>query len=109
MAVSTPGKSSLPAGSGAGAMLRLIRDGRASTRAELVELTGLARSTVDSVRRVSPLSDWKTSWSRLLSASNIEGRTRRGPRPTAQTLILLELQEIGQRKRERGGSSVRPT
>jgi predicted NBD/HSP70 family sugar kinase len=27
-------------------MLRLIRDGRASTRAELVELTGLARSTV---------------------------------------------------------------
>src|SRR4051812_3449115 len=31
---------------GAGAMLRLIRDGRASTRAELVALTGLARSTV---------------------------------------------------------------
>ncbi len=27
-------------------MLHLIRDGRASTRAELVELTGLARSTV---------------------------------------------------------------
>ena len=27
-------------------MLRLIRDGRASTRAELVALTGLARSTV---------------------------------------------------------------
>src|SRR5918993_1282994 len=34
------------AGTGAGAMLRLIRDGRASTRAELVALTGLARSTV---------------------------------------------------------------
>ena len=33
-------------GTGAGALLRLIRDGRASTRAELVELTGLARSTV---------------------------------------------------------------
>jgi predicted NBD/HSP70 family sugar kinase len=33
-------------GTGAGAMLRLIRDGRASTRAELVALTGLARSTV---------------------------------------------------------------
>lgn len=32
--------------SGAGAMLQLIRQGRASTRAELVELTGLARSTV---------------------------------------------------------------
>src|SRR5215217_4094018 len=31
---------------GAGAMLRLIRDGRATTRAELVALTGLARSTV---------------------------------------------------------------
>jgi predicted NBD/HSP70 family sugar kinase len=33
-------------GTGAGAMLRLIRDGRATTRAELVALTGLARSTV---------------------------------------------------------------
>jgi predicted NBD/HSP70 family sugar kinase len=33
-------------GTGAGAMLRLIRDGRANTRAELVALTGLARSTV---------------------------------------------------------------
>jgi predicted NBD/HSP70 family sugar kinase len=32
--------------SGAGAMLRLIRDGRASTRADLVALTGLGRSTV---------------------------------------------------------------
>src|SRR5689334_12814380 len=31
---------------GAGAMLRLIRDGRARTHAELVELTGLSRSTV---------------------------------------------------------------
>jgi predicted NBD/HSP70 family sugar kinase len=34
------------AGTGAGALLHLIRDGRASTRAELVALTGLARSTV---------------------------------------------------------------
>jgi predicted NBD/HSP70 family sugar kinase len=33
-------------GTGAGAMLRLIRDGHATTRAELVALTGLARSTV---------------------------------------------------------------
>ena len=32
--------------SGAGAMLQLVRDGRANTRAELVDLTGLARSTV---------------------------------------------------------------
>jgi predicted NBD/HSP70 family sugar kinase len=32
--------------SGPGAMLRLVREGRATTRAELVELTGLARSTV---------------------------------------------------------------
>src|SRR5918996_3686039 len=32
--------------SGAGAMLRMIRDGRARTHAELVELTGLSRSTV---------------------------------------------------------------
>src|SRR5918992_1790172 len=31
---------------GAGSMLRLIRDGRARTHAELVELTGLSRSTV---------------------------------------------------------------
>ena len=37
----------IPTGSpGAGALLRLIRDGQASTRAELVALTGLARSTV---------------------------------------------------------------
>src|SRR5918999_4183251 len=39
------GNGSSP-GTGAGAMLRLIRDGQASTRAELVALTGLARSTV---------------------------------------------------------------
>jgi predicted NBD/HSP70 family sugar kinase len=45
-AVSTTRDSSLSAGTGAGALLHLIRDGRASTRAELVELTGLARSTV---------------------------------------------------------------
>jgi predicted NBD/HSP70 family sugar kinase len=32
--------------SGAGAMLQLVREGRATTRAELVDLTGLARSTV---------------------------------------------------------------
>ncbi|HWL84535.1 MAG TPA: ROK family protein [Polyangiaceae bacterium] len=32
--------------SGSGSLLRLIRQGRASTRAELIELTGLARSTV---------------------------------------------------------------
>ena len=29
-----------------GALLKLIRDGTATTRAELVDLTGLARSTV---------------------------------------------------------------
>ena len=43
---STTGANGPAAGTGAGAMLRLIRDGRASTRAELVALTGLARSTV---------------------------------------------------------------
>src|SRR5688572_8442265 len=44
---SSSGGGNGPASStGAGAMLRLIRDGRASTRAELVALTGLARSTV---------------------------------------------------------------
>src|SRR3954451_13303093 len=48
----SPGETVVPAtngsasSTGAGAMLRLIRDGRASTRAELVALTGLARSTV---------------------------------------------------------------
>src|SRR5918992_2254851 len=40
------GNGSSSSGTGAGALLRLIRDGRASTRAELVALTGLARSTV---------------------------------------------------------------
>jgi predicted NBD/HSP70 family sugar kinase len=43
MAVEPSIPSSAP---GAGALLRLIRDGQASTRAELVALTGLARSTV---------------------------------------------------------------
>src|SRR5215218_6603500 len=41
-----PGTNGSASSTGAGAMLRLIRDGRASTRAELVALTGLARSTV---------------------------------------------------------------
>ncbi|WP_372455667.1 ArsR family transcriptional regulator, partial [Sphaerisporangium fuscum] len=31
---------------GAGALLTILRDGRARTRAELMQLTGLARSTV---------------------------------------------------------------
>ena len=37
-----------PTGSvtGAGALLSILRDGQARTRAELVQLTGLARSTV---------------------------------------------------------------
>src|ERR671917_1221687 len=43
---SAGGNGTTAPGTGAGAMLRLIRDGRASTRAELVALTGLARSTV---------------------------------------------------------------
>src|ERR687894_2307173 len=43
---SSGGGNGSASGTGAGAMLRLIRDGRASTRAELVALTGLARSTV---------------------------------------------------------------
>src|SRR5918997_774811 len=43
---SSGGGNGTTSGTGAGAMLRLIRDGRASTRAELVALTGLARSTV---------------------------------------------------------------
>lgn len=38
---------------GAGALLQLIRAGRASTRAELVEVTGLARSTI--VQRIDAL------------------------------------------------------
>ena len=45
-AASTGAGTRPTSGTGAGAMLRLIRDGRASTRAELVALTGLARSTV---------------------------------------------------------------
>ena len=31
---------------GAGALLKILRDGQARTRAELVQLTGLARSTL---------------------------------------------------------------
>ncbi|MEU0487386.1 sugar kinase, partial [Streptosporangium sp. NPDC006013] len=31
---------------GAGALLNIMRDGRARTRAELIQLTGLARSTL---------------------------------------------------------------
>jgi len=38
--------TSPPAAAGAGAILQMVRDGRATTRAELVALTGLARSTV---------------------------------------------------------------
>jgi predicted NBD/HSP70 family sugar kinase len=42
-----PIASGLPAGGpGAGALLRLLRDGRPRTRAELVDSTGLGRSTV---------------------------------------------------------------
>ena len=40
------GRPSVPAGAGAGAMLSLIRQGRATTRADLAALTGMARSTV---------------------------------------------------------------
>ncbi|MEU9886271.1 ROK family protein [Sphaerisporangium sp. NPDC051011] len=36
----------LTAGTGAGTLLAILRDGRARTRAELTQLTGLARSTV---------------------------------------------------------------
>jgi predicted NBD/HSP70 family sugar kinase len=36
----------VPAGAGAGAMLSLIRQGRATTRGDLAALTGMARSTV---------------------------------------------------------------
>src|SRR5215203_1425511 len=41
-----PANNGSASSTGAGALLRLIRDGQASTRAELVALTGLARSTV---------------------------------------------------------------
>ncbi|WP_405089148.1 ROK family protein [Microbispora sp. NBC_01189] len=36
----------MPSGPGAGALLSILRDGRARTRAELVQLTGLSRSAV---------------------------------------------------------------
>ncbi|MEU8278479.1 ROK family protein [Microbispora bryophytorum] len=36
----------MPGGNGAGALLSILRDGRARTRAELVQLTGLSRSAV---------------------------------------------------------------
>lgn len=45
-ALATRQDSSEVAIDGAGEMLGLIRDGRAATRADLVELTGLARSTI---------------------------------------------------------------
>jgi predicted NBD/HSP70 family sugar kinase len=39
-------RPALPAGAGAGTILELVRSGRATTRADLAALTGLARSTV---------------------------------------------------------------
>ncbi|MGI8335188.1 ROK family protein [Actinomadura scrupuli] len=45
----------IPETAGAGALLTILRDGRARTRAELVELTGLARSTVS--QRLDTLLD----------------------------------------------------
>ncbi|WP_436839199.1 ROK family protein [Nonomuraea angiospora] len=60
---------------GAGALLSLLRDGRARTRAELVELTGLARSTVSlrldallSQRWVVPADDVISSGGRPATA-----------------------------------------
>src|ERR687893_757727 len=41
-----PVRPALPAGAGAGTILELVRSGRATTRADLAALTGLARSTV---------------------------------------------------------------
>ncbi|MFB9908818.1 ROK family protein [Allokutzneria oryzae] len=40
------GESMITGGAGAGVLLQLMRDGRPRTRAELTQLTGLARSTV---------------------------------------------------------------
>jgi predicted NBD/HSP70 family sugar kinase len=45
-AVFTGSRTGPTSSTGAGTMLRLIRDGRASTHTELVEVTGLSRSTV---------------------------------------------------------------
>ncbi|RAY14549.1 sugar kinase [Actinomadura craniellae] len=44
-----------PGGTGAGALLSILRDGQARTRAELMQLTGLARSTVS--QRLDALLD----------------------------------------------------
>ena len=59
---------------GAGAILTLIREGRATTRAELIKLTGLARSTV--AQRVDGLVA-----NRLVIASGA-GASTGGRRPT---------------------------
>ncbi|MFF3669645.1 ROK family transcriptional regulator [Microtetraspora malaysiensis] len=52
--VSEPGGGAAP---GAGALLAILRDGQARTRAELAQLTGLARSTVS--QRLDVLIDHK--------------------------------------------------
>ena len=68
----------------AGDVLQLIRDGRARTRAELVQLTGLARSTV--TQRVDALLA-------LLLVTEEQGDTSTGGRPPG-TLSLNNEQGV---------------
>jgi predicted NBD/HSP70 family sugar kinase len=46
MSINTPGNPTPPALSGAGRILQLVREGRARTRTEIMNCTGLGRSTV---------------------------------------------------------------
>src|SRR5262245_59745042 len=71
--------------------LKLTSASRSASR-----ISRSAASTVSAVRRVSPFRDWKTSWRRVLSASNMG---RPGASSPGQTLILLHL----------GGASRRGT
>ena len=55
-----------------------------------------AVSTCSGVSRTSPRSDWKTSWMRVLSDSNMEAGTYGRAKPNAaQTLILGEVLRAG--------------
>src|SRR4029450_9877641 len=72
-----------------------------SASSSAVRISRRAASTVSSVRRVSLLSDWKTSWRRVLSVSNMTGSYETwsdlpGPPHFGQTLILLAVEANGQ-------------
>ena len=85
--VARPDESSRPrpAAAGAGTVLRLIREGRATTRAEIIAMTGLARSTVTqrldqllAERLVVPAGEAASTGGRPPERAGLQPRRRRG-------------------------------